>query len=177
MKTVFLILAESGSGKTKLAMELGYYGYKVIQSYTTRPPRTNNEWGHLFCNDAEYEAFKGNREIAAYSLFNQYHYFTTRKQLEESDIYVVDPDGIEDLKRNVKDIRFVTIYLNVDMGTRINRMTKRGDSLSTIADRLIVDAEKFANKKYDYCVPNNNLTRTIDVLRYIMDSEIDESYE
>lgn len=177
MKTVFCIIGESGSGKTEIVKELEYYGYKVIQSYTTRPARKVDEWGHIFCSDVEYEKFRNDGEIVAYSYFNNYHYFSTKAQMYNCDVYVVDPDGIEDLKSKVNDIRFITISLNVDMGTRINRMTKRGDSLETIAQRLNVDAVKFKNKKYDYCVPNDNITRTLDIIRYIMDAETDASYE
>ncbi|OPH61838.1 hypothetical protein BC351_00940 [Paenibacillus ferrarius] len=176
-KTIFLILGESGSGKTEIARELGFYGYKAIQSYTTRPARKKDEYGHIFCSDVDYDAFREKNEIAAYSWFNDYHYFTTRTQLAESDVYVVDPDGIEDLKSNVKNINFISIYLNVDEDTRVNRMKKRGDSEETIMNRLSVDQQKFRYKQFDYCLPNDKLTKTIDIMRYIFDAETDGAYD
>ena len=48
-ETIFLIIGESGSGKTTLVSSLEKQkNLKSIQSYTTRPPRYENEYGHIF---------------------------------------------------------------------------------------------------------------------------------
>jgi guanylate kinase len=174
VKTLFCIVGESGSGKSQIAYELDFYGYKSIQSYTTRKPRKQDEWGHTFCDEAKYQSYRSRSEIVAYSYFNNNHYFATREQIMHSDIYIVDPDGIEDLKSKVKDVRFVVVYLNVDPEERIARMQKRGDSMETINERLAVDEKKFANKKFDYAVKNDDMTKCIDIIRYIIDLETEE---
>ena len=48
MDTIFCLVGPSGSGKTTVAKALEKHGYNVIQSYTTRPRRSENEWGHTF---------------------------------------------------------------------------------------------------------------------------------
>ena len=56
MKNCYLIVGQSGSGKTTIVNTLEEkYGLKSIQSYTTRPKRSENETGHTFISDEEYD--------------------------------------------------------------------------------------------------------------------------
>lgn len=57
LKNIYLIVGPSGSGKTTIANELkATYGYKAVESYTTRPPRYEGERGHIFVSDEEFDA-------------------------------------------------------------------------------------------------------------------------
>nr|WP_145401595.1 AAA family ATPase [Paenibacillus xylanexedens] len=170
-KKIFCIMAYSGAGKTEIVKELEKDGYKILQSYTTRPQRHKNEWGHTFCNDEDYGNFKAKDEIAAYSQIQGYHYFATKKQLMKSDIYVVDPVGIEDLKERMKDIEFVVIYLKVDKETRMKRMQKRGDDVIRILSRVNTDGLKFKKKRYDYQVINYDFDKAVKIIRNIIKVE------
>lgn len=167
MKKVFLILGESGSGKTEVTKELHRRGWNVLQSYTTRQPRQEDEFGHLFCTVVEYEDFVSNDDIVAYSYFNNHHYFSTKQQMYECDVYVVDPDGIEDLKDNIDDIDFVTIYINVSREIRYLRMAaSRGFRVAR--ERLKYDEGKFKNKKFEYAVINDDFDRVVNIIEYII---------
>ena len=56
-ETIFLIIGESGSGKTTLVSSLEKQkNLKSIQSYTTRPPRYENEYGHIFVSENEFNS-------------------------------------------------------------------------------------------------------------------------
>jgi guanylate kinase len=164
-KTVFCIMGESGSGKTEITKELHKRGYNVLQSYTTRQPREENEFGHLFCTVEEYENFKENDQIVAYSFFNNHHYFSTKQQMYECDIYVVDPDGIQDLRDNIDDIDFITIYLNVPKETRYLRMvSSRG--VEVAVERIVYDEVKFKDKQFEYAVINEDFDTTVNIIEY-----------
>jgi len=168
-KKVFCIVGKSGSGKTEVVKQLEGRGYKILQSYTTRKPRGFNEWGHEFCSMDTYLDFNQNKQIAAYTYFDQHHYFATKDQLYASDIYVVDPKGIEDLKRNIKDVKFVVIYLKVKSEIRKERMELRGDTEHQIAQRVANDLLKFAALRYDYQIPNmGELKKTVDIIDFII---------
>lgn len=167
-KRVFLLMGESGSGKTSITKELQNRGFNILQSYTTRQPREENEFGHLFCSIEEYEKFKQEDQIVAYSYFNNHHYFSTKEQMYNCDVYVVDPDGIKDLKSKVKDIEFVTIYLKVNWLTRAERMFNRGDDHDKVEDRLQYDFKKFKDKEYEYAVINDDFNKTVDIIEYII---------
>lgn len=171
MKKVFVLMAYSGAGKTEIAKTLESKGYNVLQSYTTRSPRHDNEYGHMFCTIEEYEQFKANNELAAYSLIEGNHYFSTMEQLYETDLYVCDPDGIKDLKTRITDIEFVTIYLKVDKNTRYQRMHSRGDSVDKILKRVTQDGVKFHKKRFDYQVINYDFEKAVNIIEYIIKTE------
>lgn len=170
---LFCLMGESGSGKTTIADELEKLGLKVVQSYTTRPQRYEGERGHIFVSDSEYEQFKANNDITAYSLFNGYHYFCTFEQVNTHDIYVVDPDGIKDLKEKSPHLDIKVIYIDVDEQTRISRMLERGDGIGQVSNRLYNDKIKFNEKEYDFRVVNADLIQSVqDIVFYITTNKI-----
>lgn len=147
-KPLFLFVGKSASGKSTIANLLEQkYGYKQVQSYTTRPPRYDGEPGHIFVTKEEF----GNLgELAAYTLYNGNEYGTTFQQLEECDIYVIDIPGVETLLQKDKIKRPIcVIYFDTTVRTRINRMVERGASDMEIVSRLYHDEEYDWEKKLD----------------------------
>ncbi|KAA9007305.1 AAA family ATPase [Paenibacillus spiritus] len=173
-RKIFVLMAYSGAGKTEIARELGKRGFNIVQSYTTRTPRYEGEYGHIFCTSGEYEKMKRNGDIAAYSLIEKNHYFSTKSQIEETDVYVCDPDGIKDLKEKMPEIEFITIYIKVDKSTRMRRMQQRGDDVEKILSRVVQDGVKFRNKKFDYKVPNYDFSKAVNIIEYIIRTERNE---
>jgi guanylate kinase len=146
MHTVFLVIGKSGSGKDTVVKKLcERYGYMQLISYTTRPKRYENEDTHVFIADAEYEAHRASGDIVAYTFYNGYHYFATKGQLYECDLYVIDPAGVDYLQERVSHVNLVGIYLDISEDTQIFRMSKRGDQPSLIQARIKNDRISFAN--------------------------------
>lgn len=145
-RTIVLLVGESGVGKSTLARHMtDKYGWKEVVSYTTRPPRTPDEDTHIFINDAEFDELMENNNICAYTEFDGYRYCATDKQVDECDIYVIDPDGVEYFYDNYKGRKVpMVVYLEGDTELCIKRMKARGDSDEKIAARLQNDEIKFA---------------------------------
>lgn len=126
MNNIYLIVAPSGAGKTTVTEFLGTkYGLKSIQSYTTRPPRYDGETGHTFISDEEFDKLT---DIVAYTEFAGNRYCATAQQVEENDLYVIDPKGIDYFKESYKGGKQIKIiYIESDLTTRYECMKKRAE--------------------------------------------------
>lgn len=149
---LFLFVGRSASGKTTIAeMLTDKYGYNQVYSYTTRAPRSEDEIGHVFVNEEE---FNNLGELAAYTFYNNHHYGTTFEQLANANIYVIDVPGIESLLAKYDKINrpICIIYFSSTVHTRIKRMIERGSSDVAIISRLLQDEEYDWYKKLDQLV-------------------------
>lgn len=159
---IFCLVGPSGVGKTTIAKELEKEGYNVIQSYTTRKPREENEWGHIFAD--KLDKSKG---IIAYTWYDNNHYWATREQYQGKGdtIYVVDPQGATSLKKRIKDAEIETIFIYSDWNLREYRLTERYGPSRTFK-RLMHDAEVFEVVKTDVFIRNNGeLDKTINIIK------------
>lgn len=139
-KPLFLFVGPSGCGKTTVVQHLeSNYGYQTVQSFTTRKKRYDNETGHIFITDDEFDKLEN---IVAYTNYNGFRYCTTKEQLDLVATYVVDIPGVETLLKNYDTNRQVVVfYLASTVKTRIKRMLDRHDSDSAIVGRLYNDEE------------------------------------
>lgn len=130
-----LLIGKSASGKSTIANILEQnHRCKQVQSYTTRKPRHNYEYGHIFVTPDEFDQL-GN--LAAFTVYNGQRYGVTYEQLNQCDIYVIDIPGAANLLRNLHGTRPIhVIYFDAAVSTRIDRMVDRGASDMEIVSRL-----------------------------------------
>ena len=143
-KYIVLIVGESGSGKSTICDELTKrYDLKQVKSYTTRPRRSANEDGHTFISNDEFSKLEN---ICAYTYFDNHHYCATKEQVDNADLYIIDPYGIRYFidKYNGRKIPMV-VYIHADNRIRRKRMEKRGDKRYKIQQRIVNDESSFAN--------------------------------
>ena len=142
MKNIYCIVGPSGSGKTTIAEALQReYGWVTIESYTTRPPRYEGETGHVFVSEEEFRALG---EMCAYTKFDGYEYGVTPDIVEKSDLYVIDPAGLELFKERYQGEKGIQVIgLTVPVEELRRRMKLRGDSEEKINRRLANDAVAF----------------------------------
>ena len=156
MECIYLILGKSGSGKTTIANALeDRYGYKQLYSYTTREPRYKEERGHTFVKQKDFDN-EAIRDCVAFTVIKGNYYWATGKQVDESDIYVIDPKGVEFFKgryRGKKQVR--TIVIKASEETRRKRMERRGDSDLEIDYRILSEKNWFDNFKADLEINND----------------------
>jgi len=161
LKNLYCIIGQSGSGKDTLANNLQEKcGYKKVLSYTTRPARENDktdEFSHVFTTIAQYQKDVSDNEIIAETYFDGKYYWVTKKMVDDADIYIVDPKGLKDLRKQYTSRPIVAIYLWTRPETRMKRMRKRGDSSEQISQRLQNDRIMFSetareSSSYDYSI-------------------------
>lgn len=137
MHKMLLIIGRSGSGKSTVARTLSkQYGYNIVESYTTRPQRTDEvfESDHIFIGKNSVKKYKD--KMVAYTKIGENEYFVTEDMLYESDIYVIDPNGLEFLTSQNLDIEFIPVYLYVSTNKQMERLLKRGDDAITASKRM-----------------------------------------
>jgi guanylate kinase len=139
-KPLYLFVGPSGSGKTTIVDELEcVYRYKSLQSYTTRSQRCENEYGHIFISDEEFDNLQN---IIAYTEYNGHRYCATEELIDNADLYVVDCNGVDTLLSKYNSDRTICIfYFDTTVSTRIDRMVERGDSDMSIVSRLHNDEQ------------------------------------
>jgi guanylate kinase len=196
---IICLVGQSGSGKTTIAKELEKAGYNVIQSYTTRPPREPNEWGHTFVNPHDYvfnddkgQVFKKvgggvalGLNMIAYTHFDNAYYWTLPDQYQGKgiSIYVIDVAGVKIIREKVKDAEIVVIYIQADEETRKRRMiwrynTTHNDSiladgkLDDLERRMDNDRKAFRIIPCDYAVDNNgSLEVAVEAVKKIIEGD------
>ena len=187
MNNIYLIVGCSGCGKTTITEHLEKkYGLKSIQSYTTRPKRYDDETGHTFVSNEEFDKLT---DIVAYTEFAGFRYCATAEQVENNDLYVIDPKGVDFFMNAYKGSKKPEIiFIDSDLTTRYDRMVKRaedkGDEYLTAVDkalnRIKTDVIEFYdyihnNAHVDFRISNNNtdnLSQVVDrIYDYICDCE------
>lgn len=112
--TIIAIVGESGSGKTTAAEYLNEkYGFKLIQSRTTRKPRYEGENGHAFVSNEEFDTYRVD-DMIAFTEFGDNRYCCLHEDVSgDVNIYVIDEFGLSYLKEtcsdryNIKSIRII----------------------------------------------------------------------
>lgn len=162
MNKKIMVIGRSGSGKDTLAGVMkDLFGYKQLYSTTTRPKRTPDEATHVFVT--EEEANKMTKRVAE-TVIDGYQYFATVGQLEESDIYLIDPRGLDCVCKNAPEYPLYVVYVDASEATRLDRAKKRAadadlaekvfysrqadeDAQFTEFENLLKNADEF-NKRY-----------------------------
>jgi len=163
---IICIIGESGSGKSVLADAIEAHGYKLIQSYTTRPPRHDNETGHTFISLEEFNAFR-RQEMIAYTEFGGNKYCCLHKDIVSKNVYVLDDHGYEYLKREFSDIyNIFAVRIRTDENKRMSFVTE---------ERASRDAGKFfiCDGGYDIVWKNNyNTPELVLAAKQILEASI-----
>lgn len=172
------LIGRSASGKDTLANKLcEKAGLKQIISYTTRERRENEGDTHIFITNEQYDALEQSGQIAAFTKIGQYRYCCTIDQLYSNDVYVIDYDGINHLRKmNLPNLRLVTVFINVPDDIREERALKmRKDDRAKWRARNLAERDQFRNMlrnaDFDYAISNISFAKSSSILKWITQIE------
>ena len=178
---IFLIVGCSGSGKTTITEQLEQkYGLKSIQSYTTRKPRYDGETGHTFVSDEEFDKLT---DMVAYTEFASNRYCATAEQVDNNDLYIIDPKGVDFFMKAYKGSKTPKIiFISSNLTTRYERMIGRAETkgkshqeaIESSLTRIANDASEFydyiqGQAWIDYVCKNNSNDKLEDIVDKIFD--------
>lgn len=182
MTKKFLIVGRSASGKTSIASSAcDRLGLKMVKSYTTRPPRNEEEAtdsrDHIFISEEDFVQYKD--DIAAYAEINGNRYFTTNSTLSDDNawnVYVINPDAILPLREKYKDkYQFIIVYVRTTQSIAKERAKKRSDD-NVYDSRAESEDEEFTtfekSMAWDYHLLNNDtFERAVETMCKFMKKE------
>ena len=186
-KTIITIAGRTAAGKSIIAKKLAErLGLTVLKSYTTRAPRPDEianpaDADHIFVTEAEYDKLTG---IIAETCINGNRYCTTKEILKDSDCYVIDPDGLSYLKKNLEPgFRLAQFYVYADEDIRKKRFMERGKPESEFRVRSDAEDKQFESYEdehgYDIIIFNNgNIEDAVNIIesyvKLIIKDRLDE---
>lgn len=193
-KKIFAIMGETSSGKDTITNEVikkSNGKLRAVVSYTTRPKRDNETDGveHYFVSPEEFQKIRksqGNNIVAYTKIASNdspdgYEYMATVNGLLSSDLYIIDPKGLQYLRSNFGDqFDIIAIYIYAPFSERDKRAQCRSDYKSSFLKRCCAEKEQFEHfrnhNQYDYIIYNlDGLSQnSIDTVSRIIDYELNE---
>ena len=177
-KIAFLVIGRSGCGKDTLVNYMCQkYGLKKLKSYTTRPPRQNEEDTHIFISPEDVQKYQD--DIIAYTKIGEFEYFATKSQLKDINFYIIDPKGVqvlENIPNLEQEFTFIKLFIYLPEKERKKRIALRGDSEEAFLKRQEGEKQQFDNFEwqtdlFDYAICNMDLIEAQKELEHIVQFE------
>lgn len=177
---MMVLVGASASGKTELAKILkSKYKYQKCITTTTRQPRENEVNGvdYHFVSFDEFDVLREQNEFLEVTNYQNQWYGIQRKDVKLNGIVIVDPSGANHLVESLRRDVFV-VYVQTDEKIRKERMIARGDLLSNIQKRILLDRDVFQIDNFvriDFILRNE--TQALDNLADILHEEYQKAYQ
>lgn len=146
-KPLYLVVGKSATGKDTFVDTMCHqYGMTKVKSYTTRPPRGDDEDTHIFVTFTEFLGLS--KRLVASTKYDGCFYGATIEQVQAADFYIVDPRGALQVLAapwdELKERPIYLIYLEEELATRLQRLANRPNANElSIAERLLADVKNF----------------------------------
>lgn len=175
----------AGAGKDTIKRELikRIPVVDTLPSFTDRPQRPGDILGQTynFVSTEEFKKMIENDELYEYNIHHNHYYGTSKKILNEKinsgKIIVkdIEVNGTENLVKILKnDIKVVTIFLKVEKQELRRRLESRIDKPDEEEIKLRLDRFDYEESKigmYDYVIKNDNIEKTYQIVRTIIEYE------
>lgn len=154
MTNKIIIVGKGASGKNVLMERFEKRGFRHLVSHTTRPMRDGEVDGkdYHFVSNEEFEKMIKEGKFIEYQKFDGFYYGTSTKEWDLSEVAIMAPQGIQNLRDlGIRKNCFV-IYIDTPYCTRRDRLklrSKYAKEYESIEKRLLADEEEF-NGFVDY---------------------------
>ncbi len=175
----------AGAGKDTIKRELmkRLSIIDTLPSFTDRPQREGDVPGktYNFVTTEEFKKMIEAGDLYEYNIHHNHYYGTSKKLLNEKIksgkviVKDIDVNGTENLVNILKDdVKVVTIFLKVEKDELRRRLETRVDKPSEEEITLRLNRMEYEESKineYDYVIKNNNIEKTYQIIRTIIEYE------
>jgi guanylate kinase len=157
MNKRIILVGPSASGKNFIRSKFAEKGFTFDVSYTTRKPREGEVYGvdYNFISESEFTLRISQNAFYEHVQYNGCRYGTGLHEWKNSDIFIMETDGIKHLKPEDRK-QSVVIFVNTPLDVRLQRMRSRGWSEEKISERILTDQSKFGTfTDYDFEISSN----------------------
>ena len=179
MNKIIILCGPSGAGKSSLAKSLckdKCFGYAI--SCTTRQKRQQEIDGvdYIFLNKKQFLQKIEQEQFVEFTLFEGEYYGTLKQSVEnilltKNCVIIIDPFSIKSVlaKSFFNQKQVISIFLDVDDKTLINRLRGRGESDEIISNKIIRTQKERQSRKFcQYVLNNYDLNVTIKEIKKIL---------
>jgi guanylate kinase len=155
MKGKIIIVGPGGSGKDFLRKKMEERGFDYGVSFTSRPPRKEEEEGKdYYFRDNDF--FEKNSDIfLEIQEFNGWKYGISKGEFAIKNLFILSPGGLKSLPKSFRNESFV-IYLNPPGIVRKHRLLERNDE-DDMERRFLADTKDFFGfSDYDIMITNED---------------------
>ncbi len=153
-----ILVGKAASGKDHLRKRFQSRGFSYAVTHTTRPMREGEGIGkdYHFISEDEAKVLIESNFFYEYVIFNGWVYGTSIGEFYSKDLFIMTPKGISLMKPEDRKQSFV-IYVDIDMSTRMVRLSNRNMPGDTMDRRIQADELDFANfTDYDLRITNSD---------------------
>lgn len=164
-----VLVGESASGKSSVEKILvDKYGYSKTVSYTTRPPRENEQDGvdYYYIDRKKFEDDFNNGFFVEVGSYNGWLYGTTKSQYTDNTVAVLTPHGLRQIQKKLKNIDIISFYINVPRRDRLIKILQRGDNVDEAIRRNQSDVGQYdgIEDECDFAITNDGYIKTPEQL-------------
>ena len=150
-----ILVGKGGSRKDWIRRKFESRGFKYAVSCTTRPMRDGEIDGvdYYFISRLQFTSMIEDHLLYSWNSYKdgEWFYGTSKEEFYSSDIFIMTPDGINQLKQEDRQSSFV-IYIDVNEATRKSRLETRIDA-DVVKRRLESDEKDFSTfTNYDLMI-------------------------
>jgi guanylate kinase len=139
MSVKIIIVGPAASGKSTLAERMRRNGLVIGQLATTRPKRNEHDDEYKFVSTKEVEHWQVKVE------YNGWLYALSYEEFLTSDVFIVGPEMIRQIRNREPNRPLIIIYLNIPEHIRYERLMKREMPGDSVIGRIGRDRADFAN--------------------------------
>lgn len=162
---ILIITGPSGVGKNTIINALSEkLDFKFSVSHTTRPKRETEVNGkdYHFVTEEEFQLMINNNELIEFEEYGGFTYGTSRKELEQDGLIILDLEVNGATKLLNNNSNFIGLFIDINDEELINRLKNRGHNSDFINKRMqLANKQRKYKDMYDYKIENVDINTSV----------------